>query len=109
MAESKKVKLPRKISGEVLERVCIKAAEEMGYRARSLDEFNKGYSLDPIQESSDYMETSIRIGNLFPALQVRCIKKGEYQDGFFIWTGFPHGVASDKKVQDYLSAVSKHL
>jgi len=109
MGDSIQIDLPKRVTGETLEQACIKAAEEMGYRAKPQDEFRKRYSLGSIQEHSDYDVTNIRIGNLFPALQVRGIRKGEEQDRFFVWTGWPFGVASDKKVQDYLSTVSKYL
>ena len=109
MGDSIPVDLPRRVTGETLEQACIKAAEEMGYRAKSVDNFRRRYSLGSIQEHSDYHETSIRIGNLFPVLEVNGIRKGKEQDKFFVWTGWPFGVASDKKVQEYLSNVSKYL
>jgi len=109
MGDSIPVDLPKRVTGETLEQACIKAAEEMGYRAKSVDKFSKRYSLGSIQEHSDYEETNIRIGNLLPAFQVRGIEKGKEQDKFFVWTGGSHGVASDKKVQEYLSIVSKYL
>ena len=103
------VDLPKTVTGEALEQACIKAAEEMGYRARPVDDFERRYSLGSVQEHKDYNQTNIRIGNLLPALQVIGIRKGEEQNRFFIWTGWPDGFASDKKVQQYLSAVSKYL
>ena len=103
------IDLPKMVTGEALERACIKAAEEMGYRAKTVDEFIRRYSLGSIQEYTDYDRTNLRIGNLFPALQVRGIKKGEEQDRFFVWTGWPHGIASNRRVEQYLSAVSKYL
>ena len=106
---STRIDLPKKVTGENLEEACINAAEEMGYRAKPTDEFRKRYSLGSIQEHSDYDETNIRIGNLLPALQVRGINKGREQDIFYVWTGWPHGIASDKKVQQYLSTISKYL
>ena len=103
------IDLPKRVTGETLEQACIKAAEEMGYRAKPVDEFSKRYSLGSIQEHMDYDGTNMRIGNLFPALQVRGIRKGDEQNRFFVWTGWPHVVASEKKVQEYLSTVSKYL
>jgi len=109
MGDSIPIDLPKRVTGETLEQACMKTAEEMGYRAKPIDEFNKRYSLGSLQEHIEYDETSIRIGNLFPVLQVRGIEKGKEQDRFFVWTGFPHGIASDKKVQEYLNTVSKYL
>ena len=103
------VDLPKRVTGEALERACVNAAESMGYKARPKDEFTTRYSLGSIHRHDDYDNTNIRIGNLIPALQVRGIRKGKEQDRFFVWTGWPHGVASDKKVQEYLSTVSQYL
>jgi hypothetical protein len=103
------IDLPKRVTGKTLEQACIKAAEEMGYKAKPVDEFSKRYSLGSIQEHMDYDGTNIRIGNLFPALQVSGIEKGKEQNRFFVWTGFPFGIASNKKVQEYLSTVSKYL
>ncbi len=103
------VDLPKKVIGETLEQACIKAAEEMGYKAKPTDEFRKRYSLGSIQEHRDYRGTDIRVGNLFPALRVVGIEKGKEQDRFFVWTEWPFGLASDKRVKAYLSMVSKYL
>ncbi|MDO8460217.1 MAG: hypothetical protein Q7S74_03855 [Nanoarchaeota archaeon] len=103
------VDLPKMVTGETLEQACVKAAEDMGYKARPKDEFSIRYSLGSIHQHNDYDETNIRIGNLIPALQVRGIEKGKDQNRFFIWTGWPHGLASNKRVQEYLSAISKYL
>ena len=109
MGDSIPIDLPKRVAGETLEQACIKAATEMGYKAKPVDDFRRRYSLGSIQEHSDYDGTNMRIGNLLPALQVRGIKKGGEQNRFFVWTGWPHGIASDKKVQEYLSTVSKYL
>ena len=104
------IDLPKIVTGETLELACIKAAEEMGYRAKPVDEFRKRYSYSgSIREHCEYDETNIRIGNLFPALQVRGIRKGKEQDRFFVWTGWPHGIASNRRIKQYLSVVSKYL
>ena len=44
MGASIPVDLPKTVTGEALEQACIKAAEEMGYRARPVDNFEKRYS-----------------------------------------------------------------
>lgn len=104
-----RVDLPKTVSGESLEEACIKAANELGYKAKPQDEFSRRYELGSIHQHDDYDRTNIRVGNLLPALQVREVKKGEQQKYFFVWTGFPHGFASEKRIQEYLSAVSKYL
>ncbi|MBS3118130.1 hypothetical protein J4417_00415 [Candidatus Woesearchaeota archaeon] len=103
------IDLPKKVTGETLEEACIRAAEKMGYKAKPTDRFRKRYSLGSIQEHRDYDETIIRIGNLFPALHVVGIEKGKEQNRFFVWTELPYGIASNKKVEAYLSMVSKYL
>lgn len=103
------VNLPRPVSGKKLERACIEAAEDLGYKAKTLDEYRTSYSLRSVHRNQDYNETNVRIGNLMPLLQVRGIKKGREQDRFFIYTGFPHGFGSEAKIQKYLSEVSRHL
>lgn len=109
MVEVISIDLPQKVSGETLEEACIKAAQEIGYKTKPVDEFIKRYTLGSIQEHKDYYKTSIRVGNIFPALQVENIKKGERQDYFSVIVGFPIGFASKKKVKEYLSLVSKYL
>ncbi len=103
------VDLPKKIAGETLEQACINAAKEIGYKAKSVDEYQTRYSLGSIQEHQDYRETYVRIGNLLPAFRVVGIKRGKEQDCFYILTELPYGIASNKKVEAYLSLVSKYL
>ena len=103
------IDLPKSVRGETLEQACIKAARELGYRTQSIDEVHKRYSLGSIQEHRDYEQTNMKIGNLLPAFQVRGILKGKQQDRFYVYTGFPHGFASDKRVQEYLSRITKYL
>src|SRR3989344_1545579 len=99
MSGSIPVDLPKKVTGENLEEACIKAAKDMGYKIKLIDEVRKRYSLGSIQEHSDYIETNIRVGNLFPALRVNGVRKGTEQDRFYVWAGLPFGIASDAKVQ----------
>ena len=103
------IDLPKMVAGETLEQVCIKAAEEMGYKTKSRDEFSKGYSLGSVHEYMNYDRTNIRVGNFLPILHVRGIEKGRKQKRFFIWTGLPFGVASKRTIEQYLSTVSKYL
>ncbi len=103
------VYLPKAVPGESLEKACIDAAEKLGYKAKSKDEFFEDYHLGSVHNHKVYYETNIRIGNLLPALHVRGIRKGKEQNYFFIWKGFPLGFASEKKVEEYLRAVSESL
>ncbi len=69
----------------------------------------KRYSLGSIREHTDYFRTNMVVGNFFPALYIQGIRKGKEQDSFDIHAGFPFGFASEKKVKEYLSTVSKYL
>jgi hypothetical protein len=103
------VDLPRQVLGSDLENACINAAKDMGLRAKSMDEFNKRYSLGSIEEHDDYDKTNMRIGNLIPALRVMGINREDEQNRFYVATGLPFGMASKGKVKNYLSTVSKYL
>tara|TARA_Y100000310_G_scaffold332386_1_gene407855 strand:- start:550 stop:885 length:336 start_codon:yes stop_codon:yes gene_type:complete len=107
MGSSQVIYFPRQVSGEKLEQACIWAAKKLGYEAKSEDEFHERYSLGSVHKHRNYNETNIRVGNLFPALQVRGIKKGKKQSSFYIWAGFPHGFASEARIQKYLSTISE--
>ena len=109
------VSLLKKVTGEALEQACTKAAEELGYRAKSKDDFSVSFSLDPslgsIRFHRDYQQTKITLMGLYfiTVLQVRGIKRGQEQDDLRVWTGLLDATATLKEVQDYLEAVSKHL
>ena len=105
------VDLPKPVTGEALEQACIKAAEEMGYRTKSVDDFTISFSLGSIKRHRDYYRTNIAIRNrlFIPVFQVRGIEKGHEQSRFYVWNGMPGGIASEQEVQDYLEIVSKYL
>ena len=94
---------------ETLETALIKAAEEVGWKAHFKDKFNKNYELGSVKEIQDYDFTEVTLrGRLFNAMAVMIHGK-EPTDRFYVWTGFQYGIASEKKVQEYLSAVSRNL
>ena len=109
------VNLSKEYSGETLERVCVKAAEEMGYKARPEDEYRREYMRDPflkrVEEQEVYFRTDIRVGNFFPRFVVKNInKKGKIgQDYFSIWFGILKGISSQKEIQKYINNVCKEL
>ena len=108
------VDLPKPVTGEALEQACIKAAEEIGYRAKPKDEFSVRFSLGSIQRHRDYDGTYVAIRNrlFIPVLKVRGIIKGQQQNDLYVWngvTGLLGGIASEQEVQDYLENVSKYL
>lgn len=104
-----KVDIGKTVNYKALETALIKAAEEMGWKAQVQDEFRKNYRLGSVQETQDYDGTQVFLtGRLFSAMQVRVHDK-EPRDYFYVWTGFPHGFASNRRVKEYLSAVSRNL
>lgn len=104
-----KVSIGKTVDYKTLETALVKAAEEMRWKAQVQDEFMKNYRLGSVQKVQDYNATQVFLrGRLFPAMRVRLYNK-EPTDSFYVWTGFPFGVASERRVQEYLSAVSRNL
>ncbi len=103
------INLPKRFSGDSLLEACLNSAKDIGCKAKPKDDFWKEYRLGSLHEESRYHETNIMVGNFLPALHVRGIKKGEEQDWFYLWTGFPLGFASKRRIEQYLTAVSKNL
>ena len=104
-----KVDIGKTINYETLETALVKAAEEVGWKARFEDQFSKNYKLGSVKEIQNYDATQVFLkGRLFTAMQVRIYGK-KPTDNFYVWAGFPHGVASEKSIQNYLSAVSRNI
>ena len=104
-----KVNIGKVVDYKTLETALVKAAEEMGWKAQVQDKFNKNYRLGSVEEIQDYDVTQVTLkGRLFTAMQVRVYGKGS-NNSFFVWTGLPFGYASERKVKQYLDAVSRHL
>lgn len=103
------VRIGKTVDYKTLETALIKAAKEVGWKARIEDKFERNYKLGSVQETQDYSHTMVHLrGRLFPAMKVYIRNKGQL-DWFGIWTGLPHGIASDRRIQEYLSAVSNNL
>ena len=103
------VRIGKSVDYKTLETALIKAARELGWKARIEDKFEKNYELGSVKEFRDYDHTIVHLrGRLFPAMKLYIRNKGQL-DWFGIWTGFPHGIASDRRVQEYLSAVFNNL
>ena len=104
-----KVSIGKTIDYTTLETALVKAAEEMGWKARVEDRFNRSYKLGSVEEVQEYDDTHVYLkGRLLPAMQVIIFNKGP-RDNFYIWSDFPFGFASERRVQEYLSAVSRNL
>ena len=104
-----KVRIGKRVDYKTLETALVKAAEEVGWKAQVKDEFDRNYNLGSVQETQDYHHTMVNLkGRVFPAMKVYIPDKNS-SDSFFVWQGFPYGMASEKRVQEYLSAVSRNL
>lgn len=91
---------------ETLDSALTKAAAELGWTARFATEYqldSRGRIRIPSSE-----EVFLR-GTLLPALEIKI----SYFDGesnfIHLYTGFPYGFAGEKKVQQYIDAVSRNL
>ena len=105
----RRVDIGRKVDYKTLETALVKAAEEVGWKAQIEDTFNRSYKLDPFQETKDYDGTMVHLrGRVFSAIKVRIPDKNP-SNMFFVWQGSPNGWASERKVQEYLGAVSRNL
>ena len=106
---SRKVGIGRFVPYHELEKALVASAKEMGWKAKVEDNFRKEYDLQSNREIKIYEGTDICFrGRLFLAMQISLLDK-EPTDGFFVYEGFPFGYASERKVNEYLSAVSRNL
>ena len=100
-----KVNIGKTVNYETLETALVKAAKDVGWKAQVKDEFEKIYKLGSVKEVQVYDATNFFLrGKLFNAMQVRIYGK-KPTDYFFVRMGF----ASEKRVQEYLNAVSQYL
>lgn len=104
-----RVNLGRVVDYGVLEEALIIAAEELGWDVKVQDEFREDYELGSVQKVYIYERTNVSLKVLMlPAMKVRVYGKGPTSD-FYVLRGFPHGFASERRVQEYLNAVSRNL
>ncbi len=108
------VEIGKEIEGEKLEKILVEAAEEMGLKAKAIDEHRTEYTFNTRGEEEVYRETKINLkGRFFPFAEITGIdKKCPFCNrGFAIWT-FPDygwGFASKKQIENYLSKVFEKL
>jgi len=108
MITSKKVEIGRVVHYSDLEKALRKAAEKVGWTAEVRDIYKQGYRLGSVQETEEYDHTEVTLrGRVFPIAQVNIYGKGDLTY-FFVSRAGRSGRAS-KRIQQYLSAVSKHL
>lgn len=114
LVDSTNVDIGRFVSYETLERALNQAAEEMGWKARVEDQHRRSYQLGSVKEVSVYRDTTVFLRRgWFPVMGFPVMEVGIYDkkstDRFTVWTGLPAGIVSEKKVQEYLRAVSNYL
>ena len=102
-----KVDIGRIVEYKELETALIKAAEDVGWKARVTDEFRTDYKLGSVSEIRKYDGTLVCLrGKIFKALTVSIYNKN-LTDSFYIRN--LSGFASNKNIKKYLSAVSDNL
>ena len=108
-----KVDIGKMVDYKTLENALLKAAGEVGWKAKVRDQLEKDYRLGSVEDVESYSYTLVElrcgIGGLFRAMQVYIRDKDLPTDTFHVWTGIPHGWASEEKVRKYLDAVSRNL
>ncbi len=103
------VNIGKRVDYKTLETALVKAAEKVGWKTRIEDKFDKNYNLGSVQETKDYSHTIVHLkGRLFSAIKIYIPNKNQ-SNWFSIWQGLQHGIASEKRIKKYLSAVSENL
>lgn len=99
------IRLPKHVPGESLEEACIKAAKDLGWKAKPKDRFEIDYSLGSVHKEDRYKDTRIRMRRIFSMFDISGIEKGKTTDYFFI---VPWRV-SERKLEEYLAKVSEYI
>lgn len=112
MSKINKVNLRETVEYKTLEDALVKAANELGWKVVEIkDSFATDFELGSVREVERYTHTEIKLKKILPQMRIRT--HGQYAKGptncFYVWVGFPFGVASEKKVRQYLEAVSENL
>ena len=107
---SRTVNINKTIPQRDLEEILIKAAGDMGLKARTTQEYITGYELGSVKEVKRPDDRVIHLRSILPFAEVRmgCL----YRMGFRISTlPFSSGfcVATKREVEKYLEAVSKRV
>lgn len=100
----------KRMSGKELEEILLKAAKDVGFRARSIDQFEKKYSLDPVpKEQKVYAGTIIMLrGRILPIAKISGIEKRLEISKFGITIPL-FSFRSPKQIKKYLNAVYEHI
>ena len=101
------VKIGKVVDYKALENAIREAAKDLGWKVSIKENFEKHYELGSVHEVQQYWNTDFNLkGFLLPAMQITVYKKDPI-DNFYVnkYDGF----ASESKMKQYLSAVSKHL
>jgi len=113
------VRLEKRIKGEDLENIMIAAGKELGLKAKVKDHYSAGNRLGCVKQERAYERTDILLSKCgLPRMEVTFWKQmkprpeyGPDLTSFAIHTrsdsGYFYLFATEKKVEKYLSAVSK--
>lgn len=103
------VYIGKEVEYKTLEIALIKAAEDIGLGSKVIDNFSTNYQLGSVKEEKKYDFTQINLIYKLPSAMKVCILDKKPTESFCVWTRFPFGFASQRKVKQYLEAVSKYL
>nr|MBI4156641.1 hypothetical protein [Candidatus Woesearchaeota archaeon] len=99
----------KSLPGEELEKILIKAAEEVGLKATPINRYSTEYG------EQVYLSTTIRLSRkILPFAEISGIKRGRERLWFEVKTGFdafiPYfGFGSKKQVEGYLNVVYRYI
>ena len=104
------VNLGRAVPYEKLEKALVSAAKDVGWDAKVEHRYEREFDLGSVSERETYSRTIIYLkGRFFPAAQVWLNRECGVRELVFIEWGFPFGMASERRIKRYLSAVSREL
>ena len=104
------VRLGKPVKYKDLETALLKATKEIGLKTKVKHIYKREYILGSVREEQIYSQTNITLsGNIFPSMTIFGINRRISNDTILITTGLPFGIASERKVRQYIEAVSKYI
>lgn len=98
------VNLGKKVDYRSLEYALLKAAKDVGLKAKLKDKYSITYNLGSVKALREYDHTEVELkGKLFLAMRIYIYKVPT--DRFYVAPLF----ASERKIKQYLDAVSRNL
>jgi hypothetical protein len=106
------INLEKAVDYKTLENAILKAAEELGWKAKIIDKIEVDYDLNSPQKIQKYKCTDINLsGKILPAAELTVFNRynKEASNKFFLYTGLPFGCASQSNINEYLKLVYKNI